>query len=115
MGVVSFTPLPPYHQGRSPWYPLDRKLDGLQSLSVRGGEERSPQPLSELEPSIIQLEALRLNTDLSWLPVPFKVENLTRWTTISFSRKAPPLESVTGSRIEEYNSSIWPVPIQNSF
>jgi hypothetical protein len=27
-GVVSFTPQPLYPQGKSPWYPLDRRLGG---------------------------------------------------------------------------------------
>jgi hypothetical protein len=27
--VVSFTPRPLYPQGKSPWYPLDKRLDGL--------------------------------------------------------------------------------------
>jgi hypothetical protein len=35
--VVSFTPRPLYPQGRSPWYPLDRRLGGPQSRSGRGG------------------------------------------------------------------------------
>jgi hypothetical protein len=26
---------------KEPWYPLDRKLDGAQSLSERGGEEKT--------------------------------------------------------------------------
>jgi len=38
--VVSFTPLPLYPQGKIPWYPLDRRLGGPQSLSGRGGEEK---------------------------------------------------------------------------
>jgi hypothetical protein len=42
--VVSFTPRPLYPQGKSPWYPLDRKLGGPQSRSGRGGEEKNSQP-----------------------------------------------------------------------
>jgi hypothetical protein len=30
--------------GKSPWYPLDRRLGGLQSRSGRGGEEKYSQP-----------------------------------------------------------------------
>jgi hypothetical protein len=37
--VVSFTPQLLYPQGKSPWYPLDRRLGGPQSRSERGGEE----------------------------------------------------------------------------
>jgi hypothetical protein len=36
--VVSFTPRPLYFQRKSPWYPLDRRLGGLQSRSGYGGE-----------------------------------------------------------------------------
>jgi hypothetical protein len=35
--VVSFTSRPLYPHRKSPWYPLDRKLGGLQSRSGRGG------------------------------------------------------------------------------
>jgi hypothetical protein len=31
-GVVSFTPRPLYPQGKSPWYPLDRRLDGPRAV-----------------------------------------------------------------------------------
>jgi hypothetical protein len=37
--VVSFTPRPLYPQGKSPWYPLDRKLSGPQRHSGRGEEK----------------------------------------------------------------------------
>jgi hypothetical protein len=48
--VVSFTPRPLYPQGKSPWYPLDRRLGGPQSRSGRGGEEKNPQPPPGIEP-----------------------------------------------------------------
>jgi len=35
---VGFTPRPLYHWGKSPRYPLDKKLIGPQSLSGRSGE-----------------------------------------------------------------------------
>jgi hypothetical protein len=38
--VVIFTPLPLYPWGKSPWYPLDRRLGGPQSRSGRHGEEK---------------------------------------------------------------------------
>jgi hypothetical protein len=63
--VVSFTPRPLYPQGKNPWYPLDRRLGGLQSRSGRGGEEKNSQPLSGLERPIIQPVAQRYTTDLS--------------------------------------------------
>jgi hypothetical protein len=39
--VISFTPRPLYLQGKSPWYPLDRRLGGTQNRSRRGGEEEN--------------------------------------------------------------------------
>jgi len=33
-----------YPEGKSPWYPLDRRLDGPQRSSGRGGEEKISQP-----------------------------------------------------------------------
>jgi hypothetical protein len=42
--VVSFTPRPLYSQGKSPWYPLDRRLGGPQSRSGHRVEEKNSQP-----------------------------------------------------------------------
>jgi len=39
--LVSFTPRPLYPQGKSPWYPLDRRLGGPQSRSGRDGDEKN--------------------------------------------------------------------------
>jgi hypothetical protein len=39
--MVSFMPRPFYPQGKSPWYPLDRRLGGPQSCSGHGGEEKN--------------------------------------------------------------------------
>jgi hypothetical protein len=47
---VTFTPRPLYTQGKSPWYPLDRRLGGPHSRSRRDGEEKNSQPLPGLEP-----------------------------------------------------------------
>jgi hypothetical protein len=38
-----------YPQGKSPWYPLDRRLGGPQSRSGRGGEEKNSQPPPGIE------------------------------------------------------------------
>jgi hypothetical protein len=62
--VVSFTPRPLYPHGKSPWYPLDRRLGGAQNRSVRGGEERDSQPVQVLEPATIQPVAQRYTTEL---------------------------------------------------
>jgi hypothetical protein len=61
--VVSFTPRLLYPQGKSPRYPLDRRLYGPQSHSWRGSEEKIPSPHWESNPrtSIVQLVA-RSNT-----------------------------------------------------
>jgi hypothetical protein len=48
--VVSFTPRPLYPHGKSPWYPLDRRLGGPQSRSGRGGEEKIPSLRRESNP-----------------------------------------------------------------
>jgi hypothetical protein len=65
--VVSFTPRPLFLQGKSPWYPLDRRLGGPQSRSGCGGEEKNSQPLPGHEPPIIQLVARRYTTELSMM------------------------------------------------
>jgi hypothetical protein len=58
-----------YLQGKSPWYPLNRRLGGPQSRSGRGGEEKNSQSLPGLEPPIIQPVAQRCITELSGLMV----------------------------------------------
>jgi len=57
-------PQPLYSQGKSPWYPLDRRLGGPRSWSGHGGEEKYSQPLPGLEYSIIQPIAQCHTTDL---------------------------------------------------
>jgi hypothetical protein len=56
-----------YPQGKSSWYPLDRKFGGPQSRSGRGGEEKNSQPLPEQETPIIQPVAQRYTTEISRL------------------------------------------------
>jgi hypothetical protein len=65
--VVSFTPRPLYSQGKTPWYPLYRKLGMPQRRSGRGEEEKNSQPLPRLELPIIQPVAQRYTTELSRL------------------------------------------------
>jgi hypothetical protein len=62
--MVSFTLRPLCHQGRSPWYSLDRRLGRRQSRYGCGGEEINSHPLSGLEPPIIQSVAQRYTTEL---------------------------------------------------
>jgi hypothetical protein len=61
--VVSFTPRPLYPQGKSPWYPLDRRLGGPQSRSGCS-EEKNSQPRRESNPRtpIVQPVAQRYNS-----------------------------------------------------
>jgi hypothetical protein len=54
-------------QGKSPWYPLNRKLCGPESRSGRGSETKNSQPLRGLEPPIIQPVAQRYTTEFSRL------------------------------------------------
>jgi hypothetical protein len=52
--LVSFMPEPLHPQGKSPWYPLDRRLGGPQSQSGHSGEEKNSQLLLRLKTPIIQ-------------------------------------------------------------
>jgi len=45
-GAVSFMLRPLYPRGKSPWYPLDRRLGGRQGWSGGGGEEKNSLPLT---------------------------------------------------------------------
>jgi hypothetical protein len=67
MWIASFTTRALYHQGKSPWYPLDRTLGDPQSRSGHGGEEKNSKPLPGLELPIIQPIAQRYTTELFWL------------------------------------------------
>jgi hypothetical protein len=68
--VVSFMPQLLYPQGKSPWYPLDRKLGEPQSQSGRSGEEKNSQSLPGLKPPIIQPVAQCYTTEPSQLLNP---------------------------------------------
>jgi hypothetical protein len=48
--VVSFTARPLYLQGKSPCYPLDRRLGEPQSRSEHGGEEKISSPCQNSNP-----------------------------------------------------------------
>jgi hypothetical protein len=52
--VISFTPCRFNPQGKSLWYPPDRRLRGPKIGSERCGEEKNYQPCPGLEPPIIQ-------------------------------------------------------------
>jgi hypothetical protein len=54
-----------YHQGKRPWYLVDRRPSGLQSQSGCNGEVKNSPPLPGLEPLIIQFIAQCYTTGLS--------------------------------------------------
>jgi hypothetical protein len=58
--MVNFTPRPFYPQGKSPWYPLDRRLDGPQTQWWR---RKFPAPAGTGTP-IIQSVAQRYAIEL---------------------------------------------------
>jgi hypothetical protein len=47
---VNCMPRPLHPQGKSPWYPLDRRLRGSQNRSGRAGEEKNSQNPPGIEP-----------------------------------------------------------------
>jgi hypothetical protein len=63
---------PPYPQGKSPLYPLDRKLGGPQWRSGRGGEGKIPQPLPGFEQPINQPLVRFNNGDYQVIWCPFR-------------------------------------------
>jgi hypothetical protein len=60
-GPAALTP------GKRSWYHLDRRVVGHQSRSGRSGVEENSQPITGLEPPIIQDVAQRWTTELSWI------------------------------------------------
>jgi hypothetical protein len=65
--MTNFTSRPLYPQSKRQWYPLDRRLGGLQSRSEHGGKEKYSNLLPGFEPPIIQPVAQRYTIELSWL------------------------------------------------
>jgi hypothetical protein len=65
--VVSFTPRPLSRRGRSPWYPLDRRLGGPHSTSGYYGEKNNLLLLSGIEPWPSSPYPVSIPTELSWL------------------------------------------------
>jgi hypothetical protein len=59
--MVSLTFRPLHHRGKSPRYPLDRRLGGPQSLSGRYGEMKILD--SNSDPSVVQVVASRYTTN----------------------------------------------------
>jgi hypothetical protein len=73
--VDSFTRLPLYPRGKSPRFPLDRRLGGPQSQSGRHGENAWPYRDSNSDPSFIQPVASRY-TDWA-IPAPLQLYKFT--------------------------------------
>jgi hypothetical protein len=90
--VVSFTPRPLYPQGKNPLYPLDKTLGEPKNSSGHGGEEKSSQPLPEIEPwnpnhpasSLVAILTDRPCHKLS--PVEISINDLRTGLLISMSR-----------------------------
>jgi hypothetical protein len=104
--VVSFKPRPLYPQGKRPWYPVNRRLDGPQIRSGLGGEQKNSQPLPRLEPPIIQPVPQRYTTELSWLLLEIRVG----WETYALS--ASTLNLPVGTRgplghLHTASRSLW--------
>jgi hypothetical protein len=57
--VVNFAPRQFYTQGKSPRFPLDRRLGGPQSLSENVGEAKNSQFLPEIEPRSSSLNRIK--------------------------------------------------------
>jgi hypothetical protein len=77
--AVSFTPRPLYLQGKSPQYPLHRRLGGVQSRSGSGGEKNS-QLLPTLEPPTIQHVPQHYTAELSRL-LHYDKQQVNFWLT----------------------------------
>jgi hypothetical protein len=71
-------------QGKSPLYSLDRRLDGPQSQSGRGSEDKNSQPLSGLGFAIIQPVAQRYTTELFWffLHIWYEIFCINKFITV---------------------------------
>jgi hypothetical protein len=65
--MVNFTLRSLYPQGKSPRYPLDRKLGGPQGRYQRDDKKKNSEPLPGLEIPIIQPVAQRYTAELSRL------------------------------------------------
>jgi hypothetical protein len=80
--VVRSTPQPLYLQGKSPRYPLHRRLGGTQSRSGRCDEEKNSQSLPGLE----HRSSSPQPPNLGHLPVTIPTD-IIRFTTSAFSTR----------------------------
>jgi hypothetical protein len=86
--VVRFTARPFYSQGKSPWYPLDRRLSRPQSRSGLGDEEKTSQPLPGIKPPIIQPVVQRCTTELYRLLFPSSSSTKNAYAFLFFPMRA---------------------------
>jgi hypothetical protein len=118
--LVSFTPRPLYPRGRSPRYPLYRRLGGPQSRSVRNGEViildptgiRTPTSQSSSpQPVAIPTALSRLLYLLSclWCLTTLSISKLHSDTLIN------DYGAVNGMRIGRGNRNTWIKPAQVLF
>jgi hypothetical protein len=76
-----------YPQGKSPCYPLDRRLDGPQIRSGRGGEEVNSHLLAGFKPPIFQPVAQIYTTELSRLlrHYTYRCDAVVALSTVTFN------------------------------
>jgi hypothetical protein len=67
----ALSPAALYHRGKSPRYPLDKRLGGPQSLSGRRGLKKNPLPLSGIEPRLSSPWSDTVLTELPRLPMRY--------------------------------------------
>jgi hypothetical protein len=83
--VVSFTTRTLYPQGKSPWYPLDRRLGGPQSRSGHGVKEKNsktPRGIDSRSSSLPNFDSLRAVCAFSGrLRIKGECRSMCSWAT----------------------------------
>jgi hypothetical protein len=65
--VISFKPRPLYPQGKSPWYPLDRRWVGPRAVLDTVVKRKIPSPHRESKTRTTIVQPIATLTELSWL------------------------------------------------
>jgi hypothetical protein len=86
--VVIFTPLPLYSRGKSPRYPLDRRLGRLQSRSGQRGEEKILNRLDRpvRSQSLYRLRYPGSSASIEWLLSKWQHNTLPCFVCVSLAR-----------------------------